>query len=152
MRNKLPGAFDHDGETDPLEPVHRTVFLKFRLMLILLTAAWFGLVPDLATAQESVPVSLHDSPPLANPISPLKSMQRFISRADGDRCAMYPTCSHYASEAFAHEGIMMGWVLTCDRLLRCGRDEKRLAKPIRVQGQKYAYDPLDANTFWWKAR
>lgn len=152
MTNKLPGAVDHDGGADPLEPAHRTAFLNLLLMLILLVAAWFGLVPGIAAAEESVPISPHDSQPVANPLSPLKSMQRFISRADGDRCAMYPTCSHYASDAFAREGMLMGWVLTCDRLLRCGRDEKRLAKPIRVQGQKYAYDPLDANTFWWKAR
>jgi putative component of membrane protein insertase Oxa1/YidC/SpoIIIJ protein YidD len=79
-------------------------------------------------------------------------MQRFISKADGDRCPMYPTCSHYASQAFAREGMLMGWVLTCDRLLRCGRDEKRLAEPIRVQGRKHVYDPVEANTFWWKAR
>lgn len=46
----------------------------------------------------------------------------------------------------------MGWILTCDRLLRCGHDETRLAPSIRIQGANHAYDPLEANTFWWKER
>lgn len=84
--------------------------------------------------------------------SPLKLFQQFISPADGDRCPMSPTCSHYAQQALAQEGLLVGWILTCDRLLRCGRDEIRLAQPIRMDGAMHAHDPLDANTFWWKRR
>lgn len=46
----------------------------------------------------------------------------------------------------------MGWILACDRLLRCGHDEKRLSGRIKADGQRLVYDPLDANTFWWKKR
>ncbi len=128
----------------------RQTLLYLLLAAILMTAMAVGLCPGWASAQDQILVSAHDPQPAPAPISPLKRLQRFISKADGDRCSMYPTCSHYASQAFAQEGPLMGWVLTCDRLLRCGRDETRLADPIRVQGRPYAYDPLDANTFWWK--
>jgi putative component of membrane protein insertase Oxa1/YidC/SpoIIIJ protein YidD len=85
-----------------------------------------------------------------NPASPIRLFQKFISRADGDRCPMHPSCSHYAQEAFKRHGSIIGWILTCDRLLRCGRDETRLSSPISINGNRYAYDPLSNNTFWWK--
>ncbi len=147
----LPVAVDN-GRPNPLLPAHRNAFLNLLLMFLLLAGASLGIAPDPAAAEEGAVISSPDAHPEKNPTSPLKHLQRFISRADGDRCPMYPTCSHYASQAFANEGMLMGWVLTCDRLLRCGRDEVRLAKPMRVTKQKYAYDPLDANTFWWKER
>lgn len=81
--------------------------------------------------------------------SPIGIYQKFISRADGSRCPMYPSDSHYAAQAFAQKGLIMGFVLTFDRLLRCGRDETRLAPPILVNGVRLTYDPLSANTFWW---
>lgn len=133
-------------------PAHRNAFLNLLLIVLLLAGGGLAIAPDPAAAEENPVISSPDAPPEKNPTSPLTHLQRFISRADGDRCPMYPTCSHYASQAFAREGMLMGWVLTCDRLLRCGRDEARLAKPIRVSKRKYAYDPLDANTFWWKER
>lgn len=77
-------------------------------------------------------------------------MQGFVSKADGPRCPMSPTCSHYASEAFRQHGAVVGWVLTCDRLLRCGRDETRLAPSIRTPDGPRVQDPLSANIFWWK--
>jgi hypothetical protein len=75
--------------------------------------------------------------------------QNTISRADGNRCPMYPSCSHYAAQAFAEKGPLIGWILACDRLLRGGRDETRLAPKILVNGVRLTYDPLSANTFWW---
>lgn len=82
-------------------------------------------------------------------ITPIGLFRSLISKADGERCPMTPTCSRYASEAFAKKGMVIGWILTCDRLLRCGRDETRLAPKIRINGRVHAYDPLSANTFWW---
>ncbi len=81
--------------------------------------------------------------------SPIKLFQRFISRADGPRCSMYPTCSHYASQAFKRHNAATAWVLTCDRLLRCGRDETRRSAPVWVGGRPHTNDSLSANTFWW---
>jgi hypothetical protein len=82
--------------------------------------------------------------------SPLILFQRVISRADGDRCPMAPSCSHYAAAAFKHHNPITAWILTCDRLLRCGHDELRLAPRVWIDGQPRALDPEAANTFWWR--
>lgn len=84
--------------------------------------------------------------------SPIGMFQKFVSRADGNRCPMYPSCSHYSAQAFREKGLLKGWILTCDRLLRCGRDETRLAPKVRIQGEPHAYDTLEANVFWWDKR
>jgi len=81
---------------------------------------------------------------------PLKFFQKYISKADGDRCPMYPSCSHYAEQAFKRHGAAKGWILTCDRLLRCGRDEVRLSPKIRANGRPRTFDPVKANTRWWR--
>ncbi len=65
---------------------------------------------------------------------------------------MYPSCSHYSSRAFERHNPVMAWVLTADRLLRCGRDETRLSKPVIVQGRIRTKDTLADNTFWWSSR
>jgi putative membrane protein insertion efficiency factor len=72
-----------------------------------------------------------------------------ISPIDGKNCPMYPSCSEYSIRCFNKHGFFVGWVMTCDRLLRCGRDELRLAPQIRVQGKPRCYDPPENNDFWW---
>ena len=79
----------------------------------------------------------------------LRFYQTWFSGADGARCPMYPSCSGYADRAFKKHGPVMGWIMTCDRLLRCGRSETRLAPEIRIHGQTRVFDPVDANDFWW---
>ena len=81
---------------------------------------------------------------------PLKFFQKVISKADGDRCPMYPSCSHYAGQAFERHGALMGWIMTSDRLLRCGHDELRLSPKVQVNGNPRIFDPVEANTRWWK--
>jgi len=80
----------------------------------------------------------------------LSLYSRWLSPVDGDRCAMYPTCSQYSRQAFDRHGLLSGWILTCDRLLRCGRDELSLAPIIIVDGQRRCHDSLEANDYWWE--
>ena len=82
-------------------------------------------------------------------VTPLSLYQNIISRADGQRCPMYPSDSHYARQAFKRYGRVVGWVLSLDRLLRCGHDETRRAPHVLIKGNVLTYDPLQANTFWW---
>lgn len=82
-----------------------------------------------------------------NPI--LGFYQEYISPVDGNRCPMHPSCSAYANEAFEKHGLLMGWIMTCDRLVRCGRDETKLSPTITLDSREYTYDPVDANDFWW---
>ncbi|MEN8243510.1 MAG: membrane protein insertion efficiency factor YidD [Thermodesulfobacteriota bacterium] len=79
----------------------------------------------------------------------LKFFRKTVSRADGRRCMMHPSCSHYSSQAFKKHGFIKGWVMTSDRLLRCGRDEKHIAEQIIIDNQAYVFDPLQQNDFWW---
>ncbi|MCP4115274.1 MAG: membrane protein insertion efficiency factor YidD [Desulfobacteraceae bacterium] len=79
----------------------------------------------------------------------LKFYGKYISPADGDRCAMAPSCSAYAGEAFRKHGPLMGWIMTCDRLVRCGRDETRLSPTIKKGNTRLTLDPVSANDFWW---
>ena len=79
----------------------------------------------------------------------IRFFQAHISQVDGDRCPMAPSCSSYARQAFEKHGPLMGWIMTCDRLVRCGRDEVRLAPQVTIQGETYTWDPVEANDFWW---
>jgi len=80
---------------------------------------------------------------------PIKFFQQYISGADGDRCAMHPSCSSYAAHAFRKHGAFWGWIMTCDRLMRCGRDEVLHSSPVWKDNVAYSYDPLENNDFWW---
>jgi putative component of membrane protein insertase Oxa1/YidC/SpoIIIJ protein YidD len=81
---------------------------------------------------------------------PIKLYRDYISRADGDRCPSYPSCSQYCSEAIKKHGAFLGWIMCSDRLMRDGRDETRLSDPIWVNGEKLTYDPVSNNDFWWQ--
>lgn len=75
--------------------------------------------------------------------------QNHISAVDGNRCPMTPSCSAYAASAVKRHGPVIGWFMGCDRLVRCGRDEMDLSPVRHISGTDYAYDPVDANDFWW---
>ncbi len=79
----------------------------------------------------------------------LNFYQDHISVVDGNRCAMYPSCSRYASRSFKKHGFVLGWIMACDRLVRCGRDEADIARHIIVNNQQLIHDPVEANDFWW---
>ena len=79
----------------------------------------------------------------------LMFFRKTISRADGRRCMMFPSCSHYSGQAFEKHGFIKGWVMTSDRLLRCGRDEKHLSEQIVIRENVFVFDPLEHNDFWW---
>ena len=75
--------------------------------------------------------------------------QNHISVVDGNRCSMYPSCSNYASQAFKKHGPVLGWVMSCDRLVRCGRDEASVSRRIIVNNHQLIHDPVAGNDFWW---
>ena len=45
-------------------------------------------------------------------------------------------------------GFAKGWVMSMDRLMRCGRDETRIAPKIWVNGKLKYYDPIERNDLW----
>ena len=75
------------------------------------------------------------------PLNHLKAVRR-------GTCPMYPSCSEYSRQAIARFGLIKGWVMSMDRLMRCGRDEMRLVPKIWVNGQLKYFDPIENNAFW----
>ena len=73
---------------------------------------------------------------------------KYISRVDGNRCPMHPSCSQYASQAIERHGFFKGWIMTCDRLLRCGRDEIKHSPQVWKNGCKHTLDPIEQNDLW----
>lgn len=91
-----------------------------------------------------------DSEPTQYALYPVHFFRSTISGADGNRCPMYPSCSTYALEAFRKHGALIGWIMTSDRLTRCGRDELKTCPPVRIDGQNHCYDSVNNNDFWWQ--
>jgi len=61
------------------------------------------------------------------PESPLVKLlfavyQRGAGPTKGTRCPMTPSCSEYSRLAVARHGLVLGIVMTADRLHRCGHD------------------------------
>lgn len=79
----------------------------------------------------------------------VQAYRTYVSPIDGRNCPMYPTCSQYSLRCFEKHGSFIGWMMTCDRLYRCGRDELQLSPWITVNGEIRCYDPLENNDFWW---
>jgi putative component of membrane protein insertase Oxa1/YidC/SpoIIIJ protein YidD len=117
-----------------------TVWLLYCAVLI---AAWPG--PVYAAENDNENSSTSSTGEL-----PIVFFTNTLSKADGDRCPMYPSCSHYASQAVKRHGIIKGWMLAFDRLLRCGRDELRLSPKIQTRRGVRTLDPVEANTRWWR--
>jgi hypothetical protein len=80
----------------------------------------------------------------------LTAWHTVLTRADGPRSVMYPTASAFLGQAAAKHGMLLGMVMTADRLLH-EWDEQRRAPRIVQYGVSRTYDPVEANDFWWTA-
>ena len=87
---------------------------------------------------------------------PLSLMTRFyrgplnhLSAVRYGECPMYPSDSEYSLQSIQKHGMLIGWIMTMDRLMRCGRDETRLSPEVLINGKWKTYDPVGKNDFWW---
>jgi hypothetical protein len=78
----------------------------------------------------------------------LTAWHQVLTRADGPRSVMYPTASGFLGQVVAKHGVLIGIVMTADRLLH-EWDEQERAPRIVKYGVSRAYDPIEANDFWW---
>ncbi len=67
---------------------------------------------------------------------------KYISGVRGNSCPMYPSCSRYSIESFKKKGMLMGLMLTPDRLLRCGHEYHYYENIFTEKGLK-KYDAID---------
>ena len=56
-------------------------------------------------------------------------------------CNFVPSCSHYGLQAFKSYGLLKGWVMTSDRVLRCHPGARAYYPVERVEGTWKAWDP-----------
>lgn len=123
-----------------MSPRNKAILCRFSLLacfLAVLVAA-----PPAAAGE-----TRHDQARESNLLISL--FQAHISSIDGDRCPMTPSCSEYARQVIQKHGPVLGWIMACDRLLRCGRDELALSPARTVNGRVHIVDPVAANDFWW---
>jgi hypothetical protein len=78
----------------------------------------------------------------------LTAWHNVLSRADGPRSVMYPTASGFLGQAVAKHGLLIGIMMTTDRLLHEWDEQKRVPHVVKY-GISRAYDPVEANDFWW---
>ena len=108
-----------------------------------------GVILASCATSDQVRQSPSHSDSLANPGSALVRFYRgplnHLSAVRYGECPMHPSCSEYSLQAFEKYGPVIGWMMTCDRLMRCGRDELRLSPKILVNGKRKCHDPLEAN-------
>jgi len=122
----------------------KKIFLKSMLFLIL-----FSLIVSCTYSK-----SMETETGLGS--DPLSLMTRFyrgpldhLSAVRSGECPMYPSDSEYSLQSLQKHGILVGWIMTMDRLMRCGRDETRLSPGVFINGKRKAYDPVGKNDFWW---
>ncbi len=132
-------------------------FLCIASVLALASAAWGGTADPLrgpwpqASAASPPPQTLETSVPKLAVRGALTAWHRVLTRADGPRSVMYPTASAFLGQAAAKHGMLIGTVMTADRLLH-EWDEQRRAPRITRYGVSRTYDPVEANDFWWGQR
>ncbi len=105
---------------------------------------WFFFLGSLA-----VLLSANISFAHGEPLFFVEFYQKHISAIDGNRCPMTPSCSEYAKNAMKKHGPILGWIMACDRLVRCGRSEKSIAPLVKTQDGYRYLDPVEHNDFWW---
>ena len=106
------------------------------------------LVAGAAMAGPLDPNHANEADPTSEIMAPIHFFQRFLSGADGNRCPMTPSCSSDAIEAVKRYGPVTGWIMACDRLLRCGHDELRLSPAIMTRHGIRCLDPVTDNDLW----
>ena len=110
------------------------------IILLMLVTTLCGCATDKASLGEGAGQTL-----LAAYRGPLNS----LSGVRGAQCPMFPSCSEYMRQAIAKHGAAKGWLMGTERLMRCGHEDLRHVKTVRVNGSTKIYDPLEYNDFWW---
>ena len=124
-----------------LGPIHvKPAYIGYLVFLLLFLAG-----SGIARASSETPVSVKT----ADAGALLNFYKTVVSSTDGERCGMFPCCSSYAAGAFKKHGFFLGWIMSCDRLIRCGRDETHLSPHIRSGNRILTVDTLEDNDFWW---
>jgi putative component of membrane protein insertase Oxa1/YidC/SpoIIIJ protein YidD len=115
--------------------------ILFLILLIAITSCTYSRSIQTQTGQE------------ANLLSSMIEFYRgplnHLSAVRYGECPMYPSDSEYGLQSIQKHGMLMGWIMAMDRLMRCGRDETRLSPEVLIDGKWKYFDPVENNDFWW---
>lgn len=126
------------------QPVRSHVFaMRFAAAMLVLFGIWpaaaLGRGPAVAPGTPPPPVSFHQ--PITAGL--IRCYQSVISPSKGSHCPMTPHCSAFGLQAFQTRDPLTAFILTSDRLHRCGHDLGHYDLAL-VDGQPRFVDPLPA--------
>lgn len=102
-----------------------------------------------STHKPSTETAINDDSPASQIIHLYQGPLNHLESVRHGGCPMYPNCSAYGLSAIKKHGPLIGWLMTFDRLMRCGLDETRLSPEVLVKGDWKYIDTLEHNDFWW---
>jgi len=121
--------------------------INYLARLLLITAITFGFGPfgcgHLSLENNS------DPGPIIAAIDFYRGPLNHLNAIRAGACPMHPSCSDYSRQAIKKHGLIIGWIMACDRLMRCGRDELDKSPRLLIGGKRKCLDPLAGNDWWW---
>jgi len=132
----------------------RVIFALLLSLSIALTASFVAQADDMRGPESFGKGKIFKEPTLETSAPKIASLgllnfwHRILTRADGPRSPMYPTASGYLGEAVKKHGMVIGIMMTTDRLMHEWDEQRRVPRIIKY-GIPRAYDPVENNDFWW---
>ncbi len=123
--------------------------MKKTLAKLILLLTFFSLITSCTYSQSMTAETDWGSDPLSSMVRFYRGPLNHLSAVRYGECPMYPSDSEYSLQSIKKHGMLAGWVMSMDRLMRCGRDETRLSPKIFINGKWKTYDPVEKNDFWW---
>ena len=122
--------------------------MKKKLNLLALFLILASLTTSCATSTSALNGPPSKSDPLSFMIEFYRGPLNHLSAVRYGECPMYPSDSEYSLKSIRKHGMLKGWIMAMDRLMRCGRDEVQLSPKILIDGQWKIYDPVEKNDIW----
>ncbi len=123
--------------------------MKKTLAKLILLLTFFSLIASCTYSQSMQAETDGGGDPLSFMVRFYRGPLNHLSAVRYGECPMYPSDSEYSLQSIKKHGMLAGWVMSMDRLMRCGRDETRLSPEIFINGKWKTYDPVEKNDFWW---
>lgn len=103
-------------------------FKKLFILLLLAGAQLFSEGDDL-------------SKPAKTAIVMIDWYKKNVSTLNFTHCSFHPTCSQYTKQSILKYGLLKGWIMGCDRLMRCSH-ELWVYPEVKVEGELRKFDPV----------
>ncbi len=123
--------------------------MKKNLVKLILFLIFFSLIASCTYSKSMQAETDRDADPLSLMVRFYRGPLNHLSAVRYGECPMYPSDSEYSLQSIQKHGMLVGWIMAMDRLMRCGRDETRLSPEVFINGKWKTYDPVEKNDFWW---